>query len=447
MICSYRYPRGRERGAQRLSGLTFKKGVKLVAKTRSFLSRGRKVQTVDRCVLDQLEAGLVMHRAGSADGSTWVVDGRPLRNFGSCSYMGLERHPDLVAGGIAALHEFGSSFSISRVFLECPLYRSLEETLGEAMSAHVVVTPSTTLAHLSALPVLVGDTDLVLVDQFAHASIHMATELISDVEIELLRHNRMDLLEQRLQEASTTHERIWYICDGVYSMLGDFAPFDELSALLRRFPKLNLYVDDAHGMSWTGRHGRGAALSRIAPLDRVVVATSLAKAFGATGGVLAFPTAELRDRVRRCGGPLMFSGPLIPAALGAGLASAQLHLRPQFVEMQEELQERVAYARSGVAAAGLQLATTSETPVLVLHYGSVEAAQAVVRGLRERGFFTCISTFPAVPINKPSVRVTISRHNSLADIRDLIDNMADVTGRAPLISGIVGPDSSLESAG
>src|SRR6188768_2205523 len=235
--------------------LDFQEGAKLVAKTRSFFSRGRKVQTVDRCVKDLVDVGLIMQCAGSSDGPTWVVDDQPLRNFASCSYMGLERHPELVAGGLAALNEFGSNFSISRAFLECPLYRSLEEALGEAMSAHVLVAPNTTMAHLAALPVLVGDRDLVLVDQFAHASIHMATELISDVTIELLRHNRMDLLEQRLQEASATHERVWYICDGVYSMLGDYAPFDELSALLQRFPKLHLYVDDAHGMSWTGRHG------------------------------------------------------------------------------------------------------------------------------------------------------------------------------------------------
>lgn len=417
-----------------------------MAKTRNFFSRGRQIQTVDRCVLDQVEAGLVMHRAGSSDGSTWVVDGQPLRNFGSCSYMGLEQHPDLVKGAMAALNEFGTSFSISRIFLECALYRTLEDTLSELMSAHVVVTQSTTMAHLSALPVLVGERDLVLVDQFAHASIHMATALVSDVKVELLRHNRMDLLEQRLQEASAAHEHIWYICDGVYSMLGDFAPFAELSALLQRFPKLHLYVDDAHGMSWTGRHGRGAALSRLTALDRVVVAVSLAKAFGATGGVLAFQSAELRDRVRRCGGPLMFSGPLVPAVLGSCLASARLHLRPQFVEMQAELQERVAYARAGMASAGLQLATASETPVLVVHYQSVEQAQAMVRGLRERGFFTCISTFPAVPLNKPSVRLTISRHNSLADIRDLIDSMAGLAKRAPLQSGVVGPEESLESA-
>ena len=68
-----------------------------MGKPRSFFSRGRKVQTVDRLVLEQQAAGFALQNAGSPDGSTWVVDGRELRNFGSCSYMGLARHPALEA--------------------------------------------------------------------------------------------------------------------------------------------------------------------------------------------------------------------------------------------------------------------------------------------------------------------------------------------------------------
>jgi 7-keto-8-aminopelargonate synthetase-like enzyme len=395
-----------------------------MAKPRSISSRASTVQMIERMFVDQEDAGLIRHRAGSADGATWVIDGRPMRNFASCSYMGLEQHPDLIAGGVAALTEFGSNFSISRAYLQCPLYDALEEALGQVMNGHVLVAPSTTLAHLAALPVLIGDRDLVLVDQLTHASVHMATNLVDDVPIEVVRHNRMDLLERRLAAAGDDYERIWYLCDGVYSMLGDFAPFAELSALMRRFPKLHLYVDDAHAMSWTGRHGRGAALSRLQPLDRVVVAASLAKAFGATGGALLLPTAELRDRVRRCGGPMMFSGPLVPSVLGAALASARLHLRPEFEQLQSELHERLAFAGEGLAAAGLELATDARTPVRVLHCASVAAAQAVVRTMRDRGFFMCISTFPAVPVNKPSVRFTISRHNSFADIREMIECLA-----------------------
>src|SRR4051794_5296502 len=143
-----------------------------MAKTRSFFSRGRKVQTVDRIAGELHREGMIKLRADSCIGDEWVIGGRTLRNFGSCSYMGLERHPALIESAQAALQEFGANFSISRIYLECPLYDTLERALGQAMDRHVLVTQSTTMAHLAALPVLVGDNDLVLTDQFAHASIH-----------------------------------------------------------------------------------------------------------------------------------------------------------------------------------------------------------------------------------------------------------------------------------
>ena len=409
-----------------------------MGKPRSFFSRNRKVQTVNRIITEQREAGLIMQRAGSGDGAQWTVDGQALKNFASCSYMGLERHPLLQAGAVRALEEYGSNFSISRAYLQCSLYDDIEAALSEAMGRPTLVAPSTTVAHLCALPVLIGDKDLVLVDQFAHASVHMATDAIADVPIELLRHSRVDLLEERLANLEPDVERVWYLCDGVYSMLGNFAPFSELQRLLDKYPKLHLYVDDAHAMSWLGKHGRGAALNFLQQSERVVVAVSLSKAFGASGGALAFGNQTQRDLVRQCGGPLMFSGPMPPAALGACLASAKLHLSPEFATLQEELQSKVAYARSALSAAGLTLATEDQTPVLVLHYDNIPAARAVVRGMRERGYFTCISTFPAVPLNKPSVRFTISRHNSYEDINGLVACLAELAGSQPRVSGIVG---------
>jgi 7-keto-8-aminopelargonate synthetase-like enzyme len=398
-----------------------------MSKIRSFFPRGRKVQTTDRFLSELARRGLIMQCAGSADGAEWIVDGRALRNFGSCSYMGLERHPTLLHAAERALYTYGSNFSISRAYLECSLYRALEDALDRMMDRHVMVAPSTTMAHLATLPVLVGDRDLVVIDQFAHASIYMATEMISDVPIEVLRHSRLDLLEKILVDAGEKYDRVWYLCDGVYSMLGDFAPFVGLGDLLRRYPRLTLYVDDAHAMSWTGRHGRGAALTHLGDSDRVIVAVSLSKAFGAVGGAIAFPTQAQRERVRRCGGPMIFSGPIAPAGLGAGLASAELHLSPEFEGMQDQLRERMELVREGVEAAGLTLATDALTPIFVIHYDSALAAQNVVSALRDRGFFSCVSTFPAVPINKPSLRFTVSRHNSIADVKAMIENLVDVS--------------------
>jgi 7-keto-8-aminopelargonate synthetase-like enzyme len=402
-------------------------------------SRRSKIRAVENIIRGHVRAGLRPETARAPSSSEWVVDGEQLRNFGTCSYLSLERRPELIAGAKAALDEMGTNFSISRIYAQCPLYEALEASLSEITEAHVVVTASTTLAHLAALPVLIDGSDVVIVDRFAHASVHMATELIKDVPVESLSHSRMDLLEQQLRDCDPGVTRVWYLCDGVYSMLGDLAPFAELSELLTRYPKLHLYIDDAHGFSWTGRHGRGVALEALdgageldalgaltAHRERVVVAVSLSKSFGAMGGALALPTSTLKERVRLCGGPMIFSGPLAPAVLGSAVASAKLHQSTQFVDLRAELHERIAFAHRIIEDAGIELATEARTPIFMVHFASVRSAQDAVLHLRKRGFYVCLSTFPAVPIDKPSIRFTVSRHNSFADIRALVEALGEV---------------------
>jgi len=393
------------------------------------LTRERKNKTVYRMFEDAHNKGLVLNRAESGNGPMCMINGVSLHNFGSCSYMGLERHPALLAGVAEALDAYGSQFSFSRAYLESPLYQSLEAALDQITGRPTLVTPSTTLAHLAALPVLVNDDDVVLIDQFAHASLHMATDLLKDTIVERVRHNRMDALEDKIKAHSRAAGNVWYVCDGVYSMLGDFAEFAALRDLLARYPKLHVYVDDAHAVSWAGEHGRGAALSHLADSDRVVVALSLNKAFSAAGGALVLPDLATRMRIRRCGGPMVFSGPIQPPMLGAAVASAKLHLHGTFPSLQAELAERIATAREAIARLRIPVATTAWTPIFMVQFDAVEGAQRSVHKMRERGYYCCYSAFPAVPMDKPSLRFTVSRHNGIAEIRDFVEHLAEVVGR------------------
>lgn len=396
------------------------------------LRRERRVRTVERIVRESQDLNLVMNRARTGNGPEVVVDGAPMRNFGSCGYMGLERDPRLLAGARAALDEFGTQFSFSRAYLESPLYAALEERLDRITSRHVLVAPSTTLAHVSALPVLVRDDDVVLIDQFAHASLHTATQLLDDTPVERLRHGRMDALEERLAHHCARAERVWYLCDGVYSMLGDFADFAALRTLLARYPNLHLYVDDAHAVSWCGTSGRGAALQWLGDCDRVVVALSLNKAFAAAGGALALPTGEMRTLIRRCGGPMLFSGPVQPPMLGAAVASADLHLDACFGAMQVELKTRIDLAHEAIARHGLRVATDARTPIFMVQFDAPGALHEAMHAMRSAGYYTCMSAFPAVPMDKPSMRFTVSRHNPLDEIERFVARLAEVvSARAP----------------
>ena len=167
-------------------------------------------------------------------------------------------------------------------------------------------------------------------------------------------------------------------------------------------------------------HGRGGALRQLGQHKRVVVALSLNKAFAAAGGALALPDAELKVRIRRCGGPMLFSGPIQPPMLGAAVASSDLHLMAEHSAIQAELMRRIDYALAAAAQADLPLATQHRTPVFFIPCDSVEEATDEVRRLINEGFYVCPSAFPAVPVNRPGVRFTITLHNELEDIDALI---------------------------
>jgi len=396
-------------------------------------SHSRKIDSADRYVSAAADAGVIMQSAQSGNGRSVNVNGEHLLNFGSCSYMALERRPELRDGARAALEEYGTQFSFSRAYLQCALYLELEALLEQIAGRPVMVTPSTTLGHMAALPILVRDDDFMIIDQFAHASLQSAVQLVPGVPLTILRHSRMDQLDEQLTKLRDHPGLIWYIADGLYSMLGDFAPFDELAQLLDRHPKLRLYIDDAHSTSWLGRHGRGIALEHFADDERVVVALSLNKAFAAAGGALALPNRELLERMRRCGGPMLFSGPIQPPMLGAALGSARLHLSEQFPSLQAELRERLQVSERALSRNGVQLVTSTVSTIFQAQCDSPRITFAAAAELQARGFYCCICTFPAVPMNRPGLRFTVSRHNQPDDIEAfaaaLSDTLANVYRR------------------
>jgi len=291
------------------------------------------------------------------------VSGRMLHDFASCSYLGLERRPELARAAAEAAHRYGTQLSMSRACHECELYRELESKLETVADRPVLLGPSMPLVHRAALSVLVGDEDAVLIDQFAHASLLDAAASIREVPVRRVRHSRMDRLEEVLEQLAPEHELLWLIVDGLYPMFGDFAPFDQLAGLLVRWPQLRLYVDDSHAAGWLGPHGRGGALTRLGHLSQVFVAFSLNKSFAATGAALAFPDGSQKMRVRGLGGPMLFSGSIQPPMLGAAVASVDLHLVEEHCRVQAELFGRIDYTLALAKHKGLPLVAHHRTPI------------------------------------------------------------------------------------
>lgn len=358
------------------------------------------------------------------DGRTVQVKGRACLNFGSCSYLGLEMDARLKQGVVDAVMRYGTQFSASRAAMSSPAYGELEAMFERLFGLPALIAPTTTLGHLSALPILIDEDDAVILDQQAHNSLHMATNLVKKAHVELVRHNRIDQLEARVQALKGKHRHIWYLADGVYSMLGDYAPLDQLAALLSDHEQLHLYIDDAHGMSWAGRHGRGTVLGRMPLHPRMVVATSLAKAFAVGGGVLLIPDPELRRKVQVVGGPMVFSGPIQPPMLGAALASARIHLSDEIDQLQQALQTRIALFNRLLVERDLPVISPVDTPIRFVGTGLPRVAYNLGSRLLDEGYFFVIAHFPVVPMKHSGLRFTVTLHHTEDDIYALVDALA-----------------------
>lgn len=364
-----------------------------------------------------------------------AVDGRHIRlhdteaiHFGNVSYVGLDVDERLKNAAIEAIRRYGVQFSSSRSYVQLPLYEQLEDLLQQMFGRPTVVTPTTTLGHQACMPLLMLDGDAVLVDYQAHASLQTVLEIVRSkgAKVEYVLHNDVERLEQRLAELTSKHERVWYVADGIYSMYGDPGPLSALPGLMKKFDNLCLYLDDAHGMSWTGENGTGFVCDQMPLNERTVLVTSLNKGFASGGGAIVCPNEEVKTWLRRCGGTLIFSGPVQPSALAAGIESAKIHLSPEIEMRQNRVKENIRHFIEVAKQYNVVLADDSETPIFFVGVGKMEAGAKLCWQLREAGYYTNLGIFPAVPQNRTGLRISLCYHTEKEDIEQLIRLIAEM---------------------
>ena len=384
--------------------------------------------TVDSIHQEAIQHGLYFLNPDDQElqGRTFNLKGQELLSFASCSYLGLEQHPQLVEGVIRAVKRYGTQFSATRGFVSAPPYAELEVLMSELLGGYAIACSSTSLAHQSALSVLATEKDAIVLDHQAHYSIQQAAQLTrtAGCHVEIVKHGELERALDVLQRLASVRRTVWFAVDGVYSMYGDLVPVELLREALKIAPNIRLYVDDAHGMSWVGRHGRGSFLTRMGFNERIVLATSMNKAFAAGGGCLLFATDKERQYVRKTGGPLFFSGPLQPPMLGAAMASARLHLSAEIYQHQEVLQERVRLANRLIREAGLPLLVENETPIFFLRLGLPRLAFKVARRMMDEGIYVTPSVYPTVPMRRGGIRLSITGYHTAEDVTCVIQRLA-----------------------
>lgn len=387
-------------------------------------SKNSLIDSIDECITNAINKGILnLHTQNDYfDGRTIRLNNNDLINFGSCSYLGLEVDERLKQGTINATIKYGTQFSSSRAYIACGLYEELENLLSEIFSAKAIIAQSSSLVHIATIPIAVDDNDAVILDQQVHNSVQNAVQLIKSrgVSVEIIRHNNLEMLEDKIKKLSNSHYRIWYMIDSVYSMYGHFAPLLELYELMEKYPQLHLYIDDSHGMSWAGKNGAGYTLSKVSLHPKMILTTSLAKGFGTGGGVVVSTDNELIRKIRTCGSSFVFSGPIQPPMLGATIESAKIHLSPEINVLQEKLKAKINYFENLLLEKKLPFIPSSGSPIFFLAMGLPNLGFEMVEQLMKNGFYTDISVFPSVPLKRSGVRIPINNNITNIDMENII---------------------------
>ena len=325
------------------------------------------------------------------NGGIWVTRGeRRLLSFSCNDYLNLTQHPAVKAAAIAAIEEYGAGAGASRLVTgNNPLYAELETRLARSKGTEAAcVFGSGYLANAGIIPAVVGEGDLLLIDALSHSCLWAGAQL-SRGSVLTFRHNDVAHAEELLTAHRAKHAHALIVTDRVFSMDGDLAPLEELSALARRHDTW-LMSDDAHGID-IGAAGKKSGVD--------LQMGTLSKALGSYGGYLCASQSVI-DLIKTRARTLIYSTGLPPASLAAAIAALDVIAGDPALAARP-LKKAQAFTR----ALNLPLA---QSPIVPIILGAELSALMASQLLEHEGFLVTAIRPPTVPAGTARLRLAFS---------------------------------------
>ena len=373
--------------------------------------------------LAELEArGLTRRRRvlESPQGARVKVDGREFLAFCSNDYLGLARHPALIAAARDGAERYGVGAGASHLILgHSAAHHDLEGRLATFVGLPRALVFSTGyLANLGIVTALAGRGDAVFADRLNHASLNDAALL---ARAEFRRYPHLDLAALARLLAGTRARRKLIVTDAVFSMDGDIAAVPDLIALADRHDAW-LLLDDAHGFGVLGRAGRGVLEHFGAASPRVVYMATLGKAAGVFGAFAAGPAILVETLIQRARQYIYTTAapPLLAAALmtSLDLIAGEGWRRTHLGSLIALLRQRLRLRRWRLAASA-----TAIQPLLI---GPNDEALAASEALARQGLLVPAIRPPSVPPGTARLRVSLTAAHQAADLERLADALNEV---------------------
>ena len=338
---------------------------------------------------------------GEQDSSV-VINGKKVLMFSSNNYLGLANHPGLKKASMDAALYYGTGSGGSRLISgSMEVHRTLERELALFKGTDgALLFSSGYHANVGAMSALAGEGDLILSDEFNHASIVDGCRL-SRGEVRVYKHGDMNSLKEMLRRSSKFKQRL-IVTDSVFSVDGDIAPLPDIVDLAEKYSAL-VMVDDAHGTGVLGKKGKGA-IEHFGLEGKVEIQMgTLGKALGSFGAYIAGSEDLIHYLVNKTRS-LLYTTALPPSVCGSALAALKiLGERPELVS---ELRNNASYFRKGMRDLGYPI-PESGTPILPLILRDPFVTMNMAQSLFDEGVYVQGIRPPTVPEGTSRLRITL----------------------------------------
>lgn len=341
----------------------------------------------------------------------------------SNDYLAMGQHPAVVRALIeTAAHDGAGAGGSRNIAGTSQRHAELEAELASLHGREAALLFATGyIANETALTTLGSRLPncVFFSDELNHASLIHGIRA-ARAEKHVFAHNDIHDLERQLQRVDPARPKI-IVFESVYSMDGDFAPVREICTLAKRYNALT-FLDEVHAVGVYGPTGAGLAEQLGVQTAPDIIAGTLGKGYGVSGGYLA-GSAALMDFIRSFGPGFIFTTALPPAVAAAALASVR-HLRASQSE-RTRLFALVAQLKQQLGHAGLPVIPTEShiVPVLV---GDAERCRALSRSLLlKHRILTPPINFPTVAVGKERLRLTLTPRHDETMIAYLVNALID----------------------
>ena len=341
-------------------------------------------------------------------------------------YLGLNRDQEVIEEASSALMRFGTGMGTSAAAsgvtdLHLEFEKAFAELVGKPAAC---LFPTGYTANIGVVAGLLGDNDVIVMDQLCHASIVDGARLCG-ATIRTFQHNNPSDLESVLKTEASPYRTVLVALESVYSMGEGAAPVSDIVLTAKKYDALVL-VDEAHSFGFYGPRGAGLCAARGVTHQVDFIMTTLSKALGSLGGVVAAREehiALLKSSARA----YIFQASASPADIAAALAA--LRRLSADDALRERLWDITTYMRKRFSEAGYDLGT-GDGPIVTPHFSDKDKLFAIAHGLFKRGVQTAAVTYPIVESGRGRLRFICSASHTREDVDRTLEALIDAEREA-----------------